>query len=353
MKKLNFNYFSKKSFIIRLIISILLVAMLILIFVFERQISKFIYKWDDNQIESTSQVSFIDVGQGDATLLELSDGKNMLIDCGPKSSADELVKYLKNREIETIDYFLITHADADHVGGGVQIFENFDVLEFYRPMTYSSSEEKIEDYPVHDTIVYDDIIRASIEEQCDMFFTSDSISWGSEDGDYFIQVLYPDKAYKENNDSSAVIKATIEDSSFLLTGDADTGVEKELISRYGATLHCDVLKVGHHGSDTSTSEKFVEVVCPNYAIISVGKNSYGHPKQEVLDVLEMSGITVLTTMEKGDIIALIGNGRMQITGVDGKHIDLAMITVIICLIILALFGVPDLKKKQVKTNNKK
>lgn len=353
MKKLNFSYFSKKSFIIRLIISILLITLLVLVFLFERQISKFIYKWEDNQIESTSQVSFIDVGQGDATLLELSDGKNMLIDCGAKSSADELVDFLKGRQIETIDYFLITHADADHVGGGVEIFENFDVLEFYRPMTYSKSEEKVEDYPVHDTLVYDDIIKASIENQCKMFYTSDSIFWGNENGDYFIQVLYPDKAYNENNDSSAVIKATIEDVTFLLTGDADVGVEKKLIEKYGAKLRSDVLKVGHHGSDTSTSEEFVNVVMPSYSIISVGENSYGHPTQEVLDILNSSGSTVLTTMEQGDIIALISNGRLQITGVDGKHIDLAMITVIVFLIILMLFGVPDFKKNQVKTNKKK
>ena len=352
MRKLNFKYFSKKSLVVRLTLSALLIAFLILIFLFESQISRFVYKWDENQINSTSQVSFIDVGQGDATLLEFCDGKKMLVDCGAKSSADELVAYLKNRQIKTIDYFLVTHADADHVGGGVAIFKNFDVLEFYRPMTYSLSEEKIEDYPVHDTIVYDDLIKASIDEQCKMFFTSNAISWGSENGDYFVQVLYPDKAYDENNDSSAVIKATIEDVTYLLMGDADIGIENKLIEEYGAELHCDVLKVGHHGSDTSTSEEFVRVASPNYSIISVGENSYGHPTQEVLDILNSFGSTVLTTLEKGDILSLIGNGRMQIIGVDGKHIDLAMITVIVCLIVLALFGIPDLPKRQDKTNKK-
>lgn len=353
MTKFSFRYYSKTSLAVRLSISALLVILLVLLFVFERPISKALYKWDDRQIASTSQVSFIDVGQGDATLLELADGKNMLIDCGPKSAGDELISYLKERQIQTIDYFLITHADADHVGGGVHIFQNFDVLEFYRPMTYSASEEQFLDYPVHDTQIYDEVIQAAQQEQAEIFFTSDALSWGSEGGSYYIRVLYPDQPYSNNNDSSAVIKAQIEGFSFMLTGDADTDVEASLIQKYGSQLHSEVLKVAHHGSNTSTSEDFLAAVSPNYAIISVGENSYGHPTDEVLSRLAVAGATVLTTMDEGSIITLIGEGRMQILGVDGKHIDLAMITVIVAVIILALFGIPDFWKKKVKLKKSK
>ena len=353
MTKLNFKHFSKASLITRIVLTTILLVLLLLLFLYEKPISQSLYNWSDEQFTATSQVSFIDVGQGDATLLELPDGKNMLVDCGPSSSSDDLVDYLNDQGVETIDYFLITHPDADHVGGGVAIFENFNVLEFYRPLIYSSSEENTNNYPVHDTQVYDNLIKAAVEEQCAMFFTSDALSWGSVDGAYFIQVLYPDTVYSDSNDASAVLKAEIEGFSFLLTGDADTGVEEKLIEEYGNTLHAEVLKVGHHGSRYSTSTEFVETVGPSYAIISVGNNSYGHPSEQVLNILSEAGVTTLTTLEEGDIVASIGSGRLNVGGLDGRHIDLAMITVIIAIIILMLWGVPDFWRKKSSTNTQK
>lgn len=353
MKKINFKHFSKTSLTIRIILSLILIAFLVVVLIYERPISKYIYKWDDREIVASSKVSFIDVGQGDATLIELCDGKTMLIDCGPKSSAQSLVSYIKERNISTIDYFLVTHADADHIGGGVQIFENFDVKEFYRPMTYSSSETPVEDYPVHSTLMYDQVINAAVEEQAEMFFTSDAISWGSEDGDYFIKVLYPDKAYNDNNESSAVIKAQLNGFSFLLTGDADKNVEEKLIDKYGSYLHCNVLKVAHHGSNTSTCEEFVNMVKPSYAIISVGDNSYGHPNEDVLATLQNANAMIYSTKDMGSIVVLIGDGILNIVGADGKHIDTALITVVVCVLILLLFGIPDFKKKTTQTKKTK
>lgn len=354
MTKLNFKYFSKPSLTIRIILSLILIVFVALIIVYKKPISQKIYKWEESPVQAVAKVSFIDVGQGDSTFIELPDGKNMLIDCGAKSASSKIVDFLNEKDVETINYFLITHADADHVGGGVAVFENFEIENFYRPMMYSESEEKIEDYPTHDTIVYDDIIRSAIEENCEMFFTSDATSWSSLDGSYEIKVLYPDAVYSDNNESSAVIKAEINDFKFLFMGDADVKVEEKLIEKYGFDLHVDVLKVGHHGSNTSTSQEFVDAVRPSYAIISVGEdNSYGHPSEDVLQILNDAKVTVLTTIEKQDIEAVVGESALNVASVEGKYVDVAMICVIVGVVILILWGVSDLHKKSAKGKKSK
>lgn len=165
----------------------------------------------------------------------------------------------------------------------------------------SSSETTPAEYPLHDTATYKDVIVAyQKEEGANMFYNSDAINITGEN--YSIKLLYPDAVYTENNDTSAVIMADLGGKKFLLMADAEIGVENKLVDEYSSTLKCDVLKVGHHGAKTSTGEKLLSVAKPTYAAISVGKNNYGHPTQDVLTNLKNYNVQYFTTMECGSLV---------------------------------------------------
>lgn len=350
--KRKLSHFSKVSLIVRIIISVFLIAAITLTILYKEEISKKVYNWSgETSIENADfEVHFIDVGQGDSTLIKLDDGKNMLVDCGPKASREKLVNYLNDQKVETIDYFLLTHADADHVGGGKAVFEKFAIKNFYRPMMRSSSETTPAEYPLHDTATYNDVIVAyQNEEGANMFYNSDAISIIGEN--YSIKLLYPDAVYTENNDTSAVIMADLGGKKFLLMGDAEIKVENKLVDEYSSTLKCDVLKVGHHGAKTSTGEKLLSVAKPTYAAISVGKNNYGHPTQEALTNLKNYNVQYFTTMECGSLVFDVKDEKLVCSAGGGKMIDYALICSILGAALLLCWGVPDFWRKKAKTQN--
>ena len=342
--------YSKTSIIIRIILSLFLVTAIFLVVAFRVPISRKIYKWDATfEGEADFSVHFIDVGQGDASLIEFDDGKNMLIDCGPKSAAGRLVEYIQNLGINTIDYFLVTHADADHIGGGVKIFQSFEIKNFYRPMMRSYSETEPSEYPLQPNAkagnTYDDFINVSYgEEGVKMFYTDSSTKIEGEN--YTVNVLYPDGVYKDTNATSAVLQANLNGKKFLFTGDAGISEEMKMISKYAATLKTDVLKVGHHGSSTSTSDAFLSYVEPDFAVISVGaKNPYGHPHEEVINRLNTFNIATFTTAELGSIVFETQNGQIYTSVGRGKMIDYALIAGILGFILLLVWGIPDFGHK--------
>lgn len=351
--KYNLGKYSKLSLIVRMIISVFLIAAIALVIVFKEDISRKVYKWsDETALENPEfEVHVIDVGQGDSTLIKLDDGKTMLVDCGPKSAKGNLVTYLSSQNVSTIDYFLLTHADADHVGGGVAVFENFEIKNFYRPMMLASCETSPETYPTHDTLTYSEVISAfHNEEGANMFYNSDAITITGEN--YTIKLLYPDAVYSANNDTSAVIQASLGDKKFLLMGDAEIKIENKLVDELGSSLKCDVLKIGHHGAKTSTGEKLLGAARPTYAAISVGKNSFGHPTQEALTNLKNYNVQYFTTQEYGSIVFDVGNGKLVCSAGGGKMIDYALICSILGFALLLTWGVPDAKKKTVKAGSK-
>ena len=344
--KINLNLYSKTSLIIRIVISIILIALIGVVIGLREEISRKVYNWGEAIESPDFVVHYIDVGQGDATLIEFDDGKNMLIDCGPTSAADELVDYLNQQQVETIDYFLITHPDADHVGGGVHIFQQFQVKNFYRPMYASASEANLQDYPVHETLIYDNVINAAYAEiGSQMFYSSTALS-PIEGEKYQVNFLYPDQAYSSTNASSAILQIELDGFKFLFMGDAEIAQENKIIDEYGYSLRADVLKVGHHGASTSTSEELLAYVSPYYAIISVGENSYGHPSQEVISNLTKYNVNYFTTMDEGSITISIKNGALVVGKNQGKMIDYALITVILAMILFITWGVPDFKRKK-------
>ncbi len=243
----------------------------------------------NSNISGALKVHFIDVGQGDCALLE-SNGKYVLIDAGEVEYADTVCDYLKSCEVITIDYVIATHPHSDHCGGLAQVINTFDCKNFITSETDQQTSTWLNVlYAVDDNNV--NYIDAKV---------SDTYTFG----ETTFEILGPCKDnYEDYNNYSVVLKATCGNTSFLFTGDAETTSENDMLQN-GANLKADVLKVGHHGSYTSTGSKFLKAVSPAYAVISCGKNNeYGHPHKEVTSALQKHNVTTYRTDVYSTIIA--------------------------------------------------
>lgn len=233
------------------------------------------------------EVHYIDVGQGDSILIHLS-GKTMLIDAG--NNAASIITYIKTLNIDKIDAIVATHPHADHIGGMAEIINEFVVDKIYMPKV------------AHTSKTYENLLLTIKNKnlKVNTAKAGTTIDLGNK---IKIEVMAPNSEnYNNLNDYSAVVKIEYENVSFLFTGDAEAISEKEMVEKYGNKLKANVLKVGHHGSTTSTTLNFLNTVSPEYAIISVGENnSYGHPNQETLDKLK--NIDVFRTDKLGTIVA--------------------------------------------------
>ncbi|HII4466754.1 TPA: ComEC/Rec2 family competence protein [Clostridium perfringens] len=240
-------------------------------------------------------VTYLNVGQGDSELIQVN-GINMLIDAGTNAGANDLVKDLKNRVIKTIDIAIATHPHEDHIGGMDEVLENFDVKSFYAPKV------------AHTTKTYENMLKAVKNEglKIKQIKEGTKIDLGK---DTEVQVYSPVKSqYEELNNYSPVMKISYGQNSFMFTGDAESLVEKEILNE-NKDLKADVLKLGHHGSHSSTSEEFLKAVDPSIAIVSCAKdNKYGHPHKETMSNLKKAGITVYETFRDGDI-TISSNGK--------------------------------------------
>ena len=351
-----------KDILIRTLLTTLIATIFCLVYFFQFEIICFFDKTNYSAIaKSDFEVCFFDVGQGDSTYIRYKD-ISILIDAGPSSSSKALVKDLKdvNRGKE-IDYFFVTHPDSDHTGGGEEVFKNFNVKNFYRPVILSSTEySKYGDnkgYGVDDTIDFDKTIMAGYEEKdCQMVDTmSDRILF---EGEFALDVLYPtnisDVSPSNSNSYSTVIKVIYGSFSYLFMADANFTIENKLLSEYGEILDCDVLKVAHHGSKYATSSDFLEVVTPRYAIISVGKSglNIGHAGEELKDRLNAVEAKIYLTYDSKNI--LFGNDIDYIifTFEDLPNIHIGIISVVCAMIILLIWGirVPQ-KAKKIKNIN--
>lgn len=237
-------------------------------------------------------IHYLDLGQADSILLELPNNEIMLIDAGNNSDGQKLVNYLREQGIDTIDYLIGTHPHADHIGGLDDVIENFVIGRIYMPEV------------IHTTKTFEDVLLAVQRKGKKITPARTEVSI-IDDPVLQIYFLSPiSNNYKDLNHYSAVVKVDFLDKSFLFTGDAEKINEEEMIEKYGSSLKSHVLKVGHHGSNTSTSEEFIEKVVPDYAVISVGKdNSYGHPSALVIQRLQNHGVKIYRTDLQGTIIA--------------------------------------------------
>ena len=236
--------------------------------------------------EGELRVSFIDVGQGDSEFIELPNGETLLIDAGTNETGADVVNYIESLGYSSIDYVVGTHPHEDHIGGLDDVIRTFDVESVYMPKVTA------------DTKTFEDVLDAVDEKGLTINTAKAGVTLVDGDG-LSVKMLAPVlDEYDNTNDYSAVIKVVYGDTSFLFTGDAEQYAE-DLIT---GDVDSDVLKVGHHGSSTSTGEAFLERVSPSYAVISCGLgNSYGHPHTETIE--KLGGIPVFRTDEMGTIVA--------------------------------------------------
>lgn len=248
---------------------------------------------------STLTVHFIDVGQADASLV-LCDGHSMLIDGGNAADSNLIAAYLKKQNISTLDYAICTHAHEDHVGGLSGALSVVSVNTVLAPKT--------ED----DTRAYQNFKRKVLEQGLTIQHPSagDGFTLGSSK----VQIVGPvDENTDDLNNTSIVMKLNYGNTSFLFTGDAETDEENDII-KSGYDLSADVIKVGHHGSNTSTGYVWLREIMPKYAVISVGKNNrYGHPNEKTLSRLSDADVKLYRTDLQGDIIAVSDGNNITFT----------------------------------------
>jgi len=238
---------------------------------------------------STLTVHYIDVGQADCALVE-SGGKFLLIDGGNVDDSSLVVSYLQKAGVQELSAVICSHAHEDHVGGLAGVLAVFPTAAVYAPTrTYSS--RCFEDF-----LYYADQQRLSVTIPS----AGDSFTLG----DAQIHVLGPVKSYPDPNDTSIVLRIDFGQTRFLFTGDMETVAENDMLDA-GADVKTDVLKVGHHGSNTSTGYRFLYEAAPEYGVISVGTdNSYGHPHDEPMSRLRDAGVTLYRTDEMGTVVAV-------------------------------------------------
>lgn len=241
-----------------------------------------------NAVSGDFEVHFIDVGQADSELV-ISDGKTMLIDGGNADDSNLIVSYLRDLNIDYLDYVVCTHAHEDHVGGLSGALHECGVGRVLCSTESYSSK------------AFGNFKRYSNKRGREIEIPSPGDSFSL--GESSVEVFSPIKEYEDTNNNSIVLKVTYGDTSFLFTGDAEREVESDMLDG-GFDLTADVLKVGHHGSSTSSSYPFLREVMPKYAVISCGRdNSYGHPHREPLSRLADVGAKIYRTDEQGHIIA--------------------------------------------------
>lgn len=240
-------------------------------------------------VTGTLKLNFIDVGQADSILIQ-NGSSSMLIDAGNNGDADTVVNYIKQQGISKLDYVVGTHPHEDHIGGMDAVINTFDIGKILMPQATTTTK------------TFQDVITAIKNKG--MKITTPIPGSTFNLGSAKCTIFAPNSPkYDDLNNYSIVIKLSFGKTSFLFEGDAQSEAEEEMLSK-GFDLHADVLKIGHHGSDTSTTPEFLKAVSPKYAVISVGSgNDYGHPKPITLEKLADAGAQVFRTDESGTIIA--------------------------------------------------
>jgi len=247
--------------------------------------------WGNSATNAPLTVRFLDVGQGDAIHIATPDGYELLIDGGP--SAIVLRELAKGRSFfdRTIDVVLATHPDTDHVAGLV------DLLKRYEVSTVVSTNVQ---HTAPAAVAFDEVVEEEGAQHVSGV-AGQRIQLGASTTVLLLSP-YGNVTEWENNVASIVVQIIYGDTAFMLTGDAPIGIEEYLVDRYGGALRSDVLKLGHHGSRTSSSERFITAVTPAYAVVSAGKdNRYGHPHQEVVARAGAAGARLVSTAEEGTL----------------------------------------------------
>jgi len=308
---------------------------------------------------NATQVHFIDVGQGDAIAIILSNGKTMLVDSGTSEYRKKLTYYLDNivlKNNRVLDYVILTHPDTDHSSNMEYILKNYDVKNFYRPHIYEESENK---KPFCFNTTYASLLTTLYDSDIEVYF-NDELNIMEDDIKITSLSVFDmvDVEDLSTNEFSPVIIIEDNDKKAMLTGDITSDIEEKLIAKYDTSvLDIDILKLAHHGSKYSNSEKFIEVTSPEYVVTGVGENSHGHPSSEVLNrLLNFDGDlykNFKNTKDNGNIIyTLESNINIdEIENIDNYNFsDYYIYSIILLLVIGYFFFLPHYKvwKKNIR-----
>ncbi len=254
----------------------------------------------------TLTVRYLDVGQGDSCFITLPSGETMVIDAGTRSAGGTLVKTLADAGVTRVDYLILTHPHEDHIGGAGAVIKAFDIGEVVMPRSS------------HTTVTYENLLRA-IKDKGLMVTEAKAGKVLIDSSDLKASLVGPAKSYSDLNDLSAVVVLTYDSQVFLFAGDAGSAAEKDMIA--AKTIpEVDVLKVGHHGSATSTSSSFLRAMSPSIAVISVGAdNDYGHPTKSLLDRLAAAQVSIYRTDLHGTI-TVSSDGESATVSTEKSHV---------------------------------
>jgi competence protein ComEC len=259
-------------------------------------------------LERNLEITVLDVGQGDAIVVRTPDRKTILIDTGDKTMRRDygelvVVPYFKARGIKEIDLLILTHPHADHIGGAQAVMKNLKIDKVLLPRCDYESQ------------LYYNVLTFIDDNDIEIIYADTSLVF-EEFEQINLKILHPTYEYKNEanvNNYSIVIKIEYGNLSVLLTGDAEKEVEAILIENWGDKLYSDLLKVGHHGSNSSSTLDFLEYVSPEYAVISVGtKNRFGHPDEKIVAILDSFTDELFRTDQDGAVIFLYGGNTLKI-----------------------------------------
>ena len=238
---------------------------------------------------------YLDVGQGDSIFIELPNNETMLIDSGENYHGASIIKYIEDCGHDKIDYLIGTHPHSDHIGSMAYIVRNFEIGSVYLPNASTN------------TYTYEKLLEAVKKKKMKIKNGKAGVNiLSNSENSLYVNIIAPvDTNFKNLNNASIIVKLEYGDTSFLYTGDAETAELKTVT----ADVSADVLKVGHHGSDTSSPQSFIDAVNPKIAVISVGEdNDYGHPSPKTLKRLENIGCEIYRT-DKQQTIAVSSDGQ--------------------------------------------
>lgn len=250
-------------------------------------------------------IHIVDVGQGDSILIQTPNKKNILVDGGDEDAQHIVKNYLKRKKVKSLDIIIATHPDTDHIGSLDYIVENFNVKSIYMPEQSVDSES------------YINLVNSCNSKKLtpEYLYKGDNINI---EENIDINVLSPSYIQEDSNLNSIVFTLDFNQNSFLFTGDAEEENESDIINSFDLD-YVDFLKVGHHGSNSSTTDEFLEETSPDVAAISCGyKNSYGHPHKQTLENLSKHSVLTYRTDQIGDIV-FFSDGQTIFTKKNYKH----------------------------------
>lgn len=253
------------------------------------------------------KVHYINVGQADSILVQQGNS-NMLIDAGNNVDAKTIVDYLKSQGVRKLDYVIGTHPHADHIGSMDVVIKTFDVGKVYMPKETSNTK------------TYKDVITSIKAKNLKITAPKPGESFKLGEAECTILAPNSDK-YKDINDTSIVLKVAFGQNKFLFEGDAESTSEKEMLAK-GFDAKADVIKLGHHGSHSSSSNEFLDKVQPSYAVISCGGgNDYGHPHKKTMDKLKQRKVKVFRTDESGTVVITSDGKNIKCNAKEGSYVS--------------------------------